>query len=1382
VSLDERLADLTPAQRELLRARLKTIRPTRQTPIPARGEPNRARLSLDQERIWLIHQFGVSGPMYNVFLAHRLSGDLDVDALRYAVNAVVQRHEALRTTFELAGARPVQVIHAAMQVPVAVEDLRALPEGRREAELEQRARSEVRRPIDIANGPLMRVVLFRTGDAEHVMVLTVDHLVWDRQSAGIFQADLSEFYRARRDRREPNLPDLPIQYADYAEWQPGWIDGEVRTRQLPYWRDALAGAPASLELPPDHPRPPAQTFNGARYTFRLSRRLTDAIRDLARAERVTDYVALLAVWNLLLHRYTGETDIVVGTTSSTRSRPETEHVIGYFLTMLPLRTHVTGAMTFRDLLRATQMTMVGAMDHNDIPFGLLLDELDIPRDPARNPLYQNSFLFVNFREDPLALHGVTVTPAVFDNRTAKDECMVCVFDDPAECGGFFGLIEYNTDLYDETTIDRMWRHFELLLECATSDPPSPVGDYPVAGPGSFPQARALKPDACVEDLVLRQVAQAPGRVAVTDGTEELTYAELADRATRLAGFLRERGAGPEAVVGVCLDHGIDLPVAIFGVLLSGAAYLPLDPRHPGQRIGAIAADAGVCLVLARGKLSALLADAGLATADVDGDQVFAGPPASARPPADAAPEAEAVGARLAYVIYTSGSTGRPKGVGVEHRSLVNYLEWARKRYPGAAGAALLHSSLAYDMAVTSLFVPLVSGGTVAVAPPGALGTDGRGLGHAGNGEEGSLAATLLKVTPSHLAMLNALPASRANGTSEADVADVADLVVGGEALSIEQMAAWRQRHPGSTVVNEYGPTEATVGCIAYSLQPGSALPAGIHGVPIGQPIDNAEAYILDERLQPTPVGVTGELYVAGGVLARGYLGRPDLTAERFTACPFGEPGRRMYRTGDLVRRRPDGDLEYLGRADRQVKLRGHRIEPAEIEACLAGHPDVAQTVVVVREDRPGDKRLVAYIRARKSNADPEALRAHAAALPEHMIPSAVVLVERFPLTPNGKLDSDALPTPIPEHRSSEVRPPRDVLELEVTRIWEEVLGVRPIGLHDRFFDLGGHSMLALALVTETERRLGRRLPVESLFRGATVEFFAALLRDATIGEENTGHARLVELRPGTGRPVYFPHLAGGEIACYGPLTGLLDLADRPLYAIAGPALGGDGQLPYASFGQQATAYADLIRARQPDGPYDIVGWSYGGIVGYSVAAALESDGAGIRLVLLGTGPQRHSVTDPLPDRAEVVYTLALNLLSGSPDGLLPVARLRQMTADEHAEYLLALGRAADILPPSAGSDHMRARLDTWVANLSLYLRYDLPPLASGFTLVRGAEEDAASFAGWIRPGRPDPSVHTVDGDHFTMMAFPRIVGLASTISHALGDGPSPAPARTGSDQ
>ena len=1165
----------------------------------------------------------------------------------------------------------------------------------------------------------------------------------------IFEAELGAFYTGLRTGRPVQLPDLPIQYADYAEWQPRWVADEVRTRQLPYWRQALEDAPAALDLPIDKPRPPVQTFNGARYRFELPAALTEAVRELARAQGVTLYVVLLAAWNLLLHRCTGQEDIVVGTTSSTRSRPETQPIIGYFLTMLPLRTRVAGTMTFRDLLRATQATMLGAMDHNDIPFGLLLDELRVARDPARNPVYQNSFLFVNFQAPPLAMDGIEVLPALFDNGTAKDECMVCLFDDPAMSDTFVGIAEYNTDLFTPGAIEQLLRWFENLLGAAAADPGRLVGDYPLL---SAPDAAAALADgsgpavarergARVDDLVLRQAALTPDRTAATDGTRQVTYAQLADRATRLAAYLRARGAGPEQIVAVCVEPTVDLPAVLLGVLLSGAAYLPLDPRHPAQRLTGLAADAGARIALSDAGLRDEFAAAGLDAIDAAAlletglDAVAAEPP-QRRPDGC-----------LAYVIYTSGSTGQPKGVGIEHRALANYLLWARDRYPGAASNALLHSSIAYDLAVTSVYTPLICGGTVVVAPLNLYGE-----------QSPAVAPGLLKITPSHLGLLNALSSDGLAPT---------DLVVGGEMLTADQLARWRERHPDTVVVNEYGPTEATVGCIAYSVAPGDAGADGSITVPIGWPIDNAAAYVLDDRLRPVPEGVAGELYLAGDILARGYLGRPGLTAERFVPCPFGPPGGRMYRTGDLAVRLHGGGLEFRGRADRQIKLRGQRIEPAEIEACLAAHPDVAQAAVIAREDGPAGRRLVAYVRPAAASADPQLLRAHvAAALPAHMVPSAIVAVERIPVTANGKLDEAALPAPQAERAVG--RGPRDTLELEVARVWEDVLGIRPIGAQERFFDLGGHSVLALTLVLEIERRFGPRLPVEAIFQGATVEQFTALLRDGPVGG-SLDAARLLEMRPGAGRPVYFPHQAAGVVLCYAPIAAHFEPADRPLYAIACPALS-DGRLPYATFEHQAAAYADLITARQPHGPYDLVGWSYGGMIGHAIAAELERRGADVRLVMLSTSPRRHATTDPEPDRAAMVEMLAISLLQGQHhDALIPAARLAAMNDEEHVDYLLDLVKGTDAVPPGADRHYLATMLGLWSANLRLYHRYEQRPIRSGITLIRSAAEDAADFDGWRDLGLAPDALHVVPGDHFSMGTEPLAAVLAEVVGRVLAE-------------
>ncbi len=1355
--LADRLAQLTPAQRALLDRRVRDMSATPSAPgrIPQRPDPARSRLTVDQERIWLIHQLDPTDPAYNVFFGWRVRGALDLDLLERAVNAVVQRHEALRTTF-VAGDDliPVQVVHDALPVTLDRHDLRDVPAAQREAAMQRLARAEVRRLFDLTTGPLVRVAAVRMDEQDHVMIGTVDHLVWDRASVGIFDRETAEFYTAFATGREPRLPDLEIQYADYAEWQPEWLRDEVHPRNVPYWRRRLEGASLVLELPADLPRPPVQTFNGARHEFRLTRELTEAIREFARRDGVTIYVALLAAWQLLLHRYTGQQDIVVGTTSSTRSRPETEPLIGYFLTMLPLRTTVRPDMSFRELVREARSTVVGAFDHKDMPFGTLLDELDIDRDPSRNPVYQTSFMFVDFHEQAVSMAGLAHEALVFDNRTAKDECMLCMFDDEVLADHLFGLLEYNTDLFAEATIARMAQHFERLLARAVAEPGRAVGELSLVGADEAETmlvawnrtAAEREPGVCVEDLVRRRAAERPDAVAVVCGEQRLSYAELVARADRLAAYLRRRGAAPETVVGVCLERSCDMVVALLGVLISGAAYLPMDPQHPSQRLAAMTADASATLLVTESALADRLAECGGQPVLVDAErEAIASAPALGERPRSG-------DERLAYVIYTSGSTGRPKGVEVTQRNLVNLLLAMADEVslePDDVLAAV--TSISFDIAGLELYGPLITGGQVVVVARDE-GQDARRLA-ALLTERG---VTVMQATPATWHLL-----TEAGWRNDGRMR----VITGGEALPAS-LAQALVAQPGRTW-NVYGPTETTIWSTARRLD------SATEKISIGRPLSNTEVYVLDERLQPVPVGMMGELVIGGDGVARGYRGRPDVTAERFIPDHLGRrPGARLYRTGDQVRLRSDGNLVFVGRDDGQVKLRGYRIELGEIESRLETHPDLGRAVVLLREDNPGDRRLVAYVQGRAGPLQPERLRQHLRSfLPDYMVPAAFVELETFPLSTSGKIDRRALPAPASDRQADDYVAPRDPVELEVARIWERVLGTRPVGLHDRFFDLGGHSLLVLRLMAEIERHFGQQLPMAAIFQGATVERFAQMLRQGY--EPETG-PHLVQLRHGTAeQPVFFAHPAGSEVVCYVPFGRLLEPDDRPLYAIGCPRLV-DGAFPYAGMQDRAAAYADVIRRAQPDGPYTLVGWCYGGINAFAIAHELERQGEQTSLLLIDAYPPQEVPIGGDPDRAAIVEGFALNLRWDYNHGDQRSAEeLRGLTEEEHLDYLLSLARESDYLPPDAGREQMQAAFDLWTANLRFMWRYRPTPLAGKLTLIKArtdnpaVEGGAELFERWRDLAGEGLDVHMVDGNHYTIMREPLIDGVAAVINEHL---------------
>ncbi|WP_158892624.1 non-ribosomal peptide synthase/polyketide synthase [Amycolatopsis anabasis] len=1022
-------------------------------PIPVLPRGRALPLSFAQQRLWFLHMFEPDSTEYVSPTALRLRGELDVTALRRALTALVARHESLRTTFDSVDGRGVQFVHAPAEVPLPRIDLREQSAEDREAALAELLRSHAATPFDLRRGPLLRVVLVRLAPDEHVLVIVVHHIVTDGWSTGVLLRELGALYAGAE------LPGLPIQYADYA----GWQRDRPASAALDYWRAQLDGVPP-LELPTDRPRPAVRTRNGALHEFRIPAEVTDRLRDLARQRDTTLFPPLIAACQVLLARWSGQDDIAVGTVVSGRERTELEGLIGFFVNTLVLRSTVDGRRGFGEFLDEVRDLVLDAFAAQDVPFDQVVDELSPDRDTSRTPLAQVMVVLQNTPGEPPSLPGLAVEELPLPVVTANFDLMI-QFQEHA--GGLDGVVNYNTDLFDAATIERMTGWLRVLLAGIAEDPDRPVARLPWLTGG---ERRRLVRDwnrtdhplagMSLPEALRAQVERTPAAAAVLpERGAPLSYAELDRWANRLAHKLIRLGAGPERTVAVVLPRSPELLVAVLAVLKAGAAYVPIDPDYPRERIDLVLGDARPVAVL---DTAAAVRDTGEVPDSAPADRALC-------------PD------HPAYVVYTSGSTGRPKGVVVSHRAALNYLGWAAHTYPGLATSAVLHSSAAFDLTVTTLFGPLLTGG--AIRPVEELA------------DRAGASATFVKATPSHLPLLNAAPDELSAG---------GDLVLGGEQLVGAALAGWRSAHPAAAVINEYGPTEATVGCAAHRIDPGDPLPPG--PVPIGGPVWNTRLYVLDEALRPVPIGVPGELYVAGAGLARGYLNRPGLTAERFLANPFDDPGSRLYRTGDLVRRRADGVLVYLGRADDQVKIRGFRIEPGEVEAALAAHPDVSEVAVIAREDQPGTHRLVAYLVPAPGvpAPDAEALRAFLArTLPAHLIPAAFVALDALPVTRNGKLDHRLLPAP--EGRAelaTRYVPPRTDTEAELTRIWSAALGVERVGVEDNFFGLGGDSILSIQVVARA-RQAGLSLTAKDIFLHQTVAELATVVQARVAPEPET---------------------------------------------------------------------------------------------------------------------------------------------------------------------------------------------------------------------------------------------------------------------------------------
>ncbi|HEV2149164.1 MAG TPA: amino acid adenylation domain-containing protein, partial [Longimicrobiaceae bacterium] len=1081
------LGHLSSAARQVLLQNILRERGARvQETIPRRASRGPAPLSFAQQRLWLVHQMEPDSPAYNIPHVLRLHGELDPRALRRSLSELVRRHESLRTVIREHGGEPVQVIGPAAPVPLPLVDLRGVPDGEREAR--RLVAAEAQRPFDLARGPVLRSTLLRLDEREHVICFTVHHVVSDGWSMKVLVREVSELYQAFSRGGVPELPGLPLQYTDFAVWERGRLTGRVLDEQLAYWKDKLRGAPPLLEVPTDRPRAAGNGVRAGSREFALSAEAARALRALSRREGTTLFMTLLAGWQLLLARYAGIDDVVVGTPIAGRTRRETEGLIGFFVNMLALRGELAGDPTVAELLARVRETALGAYAHQELPFERLVDEMVTERSPTHDPVFQVNFLLQPASEEAaLMLAEVEVASFSAIARVAKHDLELEMTDGEEALTGVLG---YRTSLFDADTAERMLVHLAALLEEMAAGPERRLSELSMLRGAErarlleaacAPAAAHLLP--CAHELFAEQAARTPHDVAVAFGGESLTYAELECRAGRLALHLRSRGVGPETRVGICAERSPELVVGLLGTLMAGGAYVPIDPAYPAERIAYMLGDAAVPVLLTQERLlERLPAHAGETVClDRDGARIAAesaGPPAARVDPDG-----------LAYVIYTSGSSGRPKGVEVVHRGLSNYLAWAAEAYAGEGHGAPVHSSLAFDLTVTSLLVPLLQGGRVVLVPEEA-GVDG--LARALREQPGF---TLVKLTPAHLALL-------AEQLSEAEAAAAArTLVVGGEALPPETAAYWRRVAPGTALVNEYGPTETVVGCCVYRV---AEVPAAGGGVPIGRPIAAARLHVLGEGQQPLPAGVVGELYVGGAGVARGYLGRPELTAERFVPDGLGgEPGARLYRTGDRARWRADGELEYLGRTDEQVKVRGFRIEPGEIEAALREHGGVRDAVVVAREDAPGEKRLVAYLVPEPGaeavlGAVQKRVRER---LPEYMAPAAYVILDSLPLTANGKADRRALPAPEGSGGDAYVAP-RSPTEEILAGIWAEVLRVERVGVRDDFFELGGHSLLGMQIVARVRQALGVRVPLLAVFKTPTVAALAgrldALLRAGTL--------------------------------------------------------------------------------------------------------------------------------------------------------------------------------------------------------------------------------------------------------------------------------------------
>lgn len=1025
-------------------------------------------LSFAQQRLWFLDQMEPGNPLYNIPGALRLKGSLNVTALEQSFNEIVRRHEVLRTTFKAVDGQPVQVIDPNLRLTLPILDWRQLDDSYRDVEILRLADDERRQPFDLANGPLLRITVVCLDEADHVALLTMHHIVSDAWSTGILIRELRTLYEAYSLGQPFSLPELPIQYADFAAWQHQWLQDEVLDTQLAYWKKQLGGGNLPvLQLPTDRPRPRVQTFRGARQTFSLSADLTAALKALSQKEEATLFMTLLAAFKTLLYRYTAQADILVGSPIANRNRTEIEGLIGFFINTLVLRTDLSGNPTFRELLKRVRQVTWEAYDHQDLPFEKLVDELQPERDLSYSPLFQVKFMLQNAPREDLKLPGLTLSLLDLENTTAKLDLSLDMYEADS---GLMGAFEYNTDLFDTATIERLTEHFRNVLSGIVNNPERRLSDVPLLTLAERHQLlvewNATKVEyarnQCFHQLFESQVKRTPDNIAVVFKNKQLTYRELNQRANQLAYYLRKLDVGPETIVGICVERSLNMIVSVLGIIKAGGAYLPLDPTYPAERLAFMLSDSQVPMLLTTQTLVEKLPEHNAQVVCLDTDWT------TITQEQEQNLDNQVTVENLAYLIYTSGSTGTPKGVLVTHAGLANLTEDKVRTCRVQPDSHILQFfSLSFDASIPELVMSLGSGAALHLGSPEDL-LPGPALVQLLREQ----AITHITLPPSALAVL----------PDDIELPALQMVLVGGEAPSSELIAQWSK---GRLFINAYGPTETTVNA--------SMVPCGNdgHTIPTVRPAANKQLYILDRHLQPVPIGVLGELHIGGVGLAQGYLNRPQKTAETFIPNPFSdEPGSRLYKTGDLACYRSDGHIRLLGRLDHQVKIRGFRIEPGEIEALLTQHSTVQDSVVIVREDQAGDKRLVAYVVPASDQALTigDLRRFIEEKLPKYMIPAAFVTLDALPLNPNGKVDRLALPAPDASRPELEAEfvAPRTSIEQSLTEIFAQVLEVEQVGVHDDFFELGGHSLLATQLVAQLLKMFDAEVTVVDLFEAPTV--------------------------------------------------------------------------------------------------------------------------------------------------------------------------------------------------------------------------------------------------------------------------------------------------------
>ncbi|MEH2283681.1 MAG: amino acid adenylation domain-containing protein [Nostoc sp.] len=1359
--MDKPYSNLSPAKKALLE-KWKGGKFQSET-IPKRQTSQNIPLSFSQQRLWFIDQLYNGSSFYNIPIAFHIKGQLNITAIEQSLDEILKRHEVWRTTFTLVNGEPVQNIVSELTWDLPMINLEHLSGKDWESEVKQLAAQSARKPFNLAKGLLVRATLLRLSEGEHVLLLTMHHIITDGWSCNVFLRELSALYAAFSTNQPSPLPELPIQYADFTIWQRDRIQGKFLETQLNYWQQQLQGELPVLQLPTDRPRPTATTFTGAKQYFTFSTALTDALRQLSQRKDATLFMSLLAAFNILLYHYTDQEDIVIGSPIANRNRAELEGILGLFVNTLVLRNNLSGNPSFPELLHRVREVTLDAYAHQDLPFEMLVEELQPERNLNRNPLYEVMFVLQNTPTSVQEVSGLTFRTLEFDSGTAQLDIFLSMSESQE---GLTGCLEYNTDIFDSATITQFINNFQTLLGNIVTNPEQHLSELSILT--AFEQEQLLfkfnptridyPQDASLHQLFEQQVELTPDSLALISQSEELTYRQLNHKVNQLAHYLQKQGVTKETLVALCLERSTDMVVGILAILKAGGAYIPLDPSYPVERLNFMLSDSQATVLISHQEILekiTLSADKTVCL-DIDKDEIAQQNPEN--------PISTLKADNLAYIIYTSGSTGTPKGVLGTHRGTVNGLHWLWKTYPFTSGEICCQkTAISFVDSVWEIFAPLLQGiPTVIISNPTLLDPQVfiETLAHH--------KVTRIILVPSLLRLLLDNYSHLINKLAQLKL-----WITSGEALSVKLVKTFQELIPFAKLINLYGSSEVSANATYYDT---SLLPEKANSVPIGRPIDNTQIYVLNRDLQPTPVGVIGELYVSGDGLAKGYLHRPQLTQQRFIDNPF-IPGTKLYKTGDLARYLNDGNLEYLGRDDEQVKIRGFRVELGEMATVITQHPEVHDAVVIINDDAENNQRLIAYIVTDKQEIGTQLLTYLQQKLPSYMLPSAFVVLNALPLTPNGKIDKRALPTPdnIRQNTTQSFIPPRSFTELSLVKLWENLLNTNPIGITDNFFELGGHSFLAIRLMAQIQDQFGHNLSLSTLFENPTIEKLADIVSQPF---RESSNSPLVVINSFDDKiPFFCMHGAGGNISPYFNLSKRLG-EDYPFYALENTL---DQEKPeIISVEETATLYLQEIRQIQPDGPYFLGGHCYGGVLAFEMAQQLQKQGetVGLLVVIDAILSEKRIETTESDDDAKFLLRIAESMKTeNNIDFSLPFEELKNLSLNEQLNLINK--KANSIFSDAEIEDFLRyyKRFKVHVQAMRNYVPQVYP---GSMTLFRANKEIIHDFEspefqtddpllGWGKYSNQAIKVIEVPGDHFSIFVEPHIQELAKHLRFCIDD-------------